>query len=368
MSRYRFELATQADDAQLRARMREGAMEGNIAISFRREPSYFLGCRLQGDRTEVVKCVDTQTNTIVGLGSRSTSEAYINGVAQRIGYLADLRSISAYRGGTLLARGYGFLRQLHEADPVPFYITVIYDGNEVALRNLVGARAGLPEYHEMGRLLTPAIHLDVRRRESACHGLRFRRGSSVQLPQIVRFLNQSLREKQLAPVYRESDFEHGRFCDLRPQDFFLAMEGEKICGTVAAWDQYRMRQTHVERYSLKLATIRPFYNLAATVSPLRALPGIGHAIPYIYLACVAVRNNDPDVFRCLLRAAYNELRHGKWHYAIIGLDATDPLASVLGDYRSIPAAGRVFSVRYPVDGACAAPLAGTGFYLEAGCL
>jgi hypothetical protein len=368
VSRYRFELATESDDAQLRARMREGAMEGNIAISFRREPSYFLGCCLQGDRTEVIKCVDAQTNTIVGLGSRSTSEAYINGEARRIGYLADLRSISAYRSGTLLARGYKFLQQLHDADPVPFYVTVIYEGNEVALRNLVGARAGLPEYREIGRLLTPAIHLDVRRREIALHGLRLVRGSSGQLQQIVRFLNQNLREKQLAPVYRESDFEHGRFRDLRPQDFFLAMDGDEICGTVAAWDQYRMRQTHVERYSHKLATIRPLYNLAARVSPLRALPGIGEAIPYIYLACVAARNNDPEVFRCLLRAAYNELRHGKWHYAIVGLDAADPLVSVLSDYRSIPTAGRVFSVRYPVDGASALHLPGAGFYLEAGCL
>src|SRR5215831_864280 len=102
MRRYRFELATAADEPQLRARMAEGPLAGDIAISFRREPSYFRGCRLQGDATEVVKCVDAQTDTIVGLGSRSTSVAYVNGEVQRIGYLADLRSIAAHRGGTLL--------------------------------------------------------------------------------------------------------------------------------------------------------------------------------------------------------------------------------------------------------------------------
>ena len=74
-SRYAFDLAGPADDAQLRARMAEDRMEGSIAISFRREPSYFAGCRVQGDATQVMKCVDTATGRIVGLGSRSTSLA-----------------------------------------------------------------------------------------------------------------------------------------------------------------------------------------------------------------------------------------------------------------------------------------------------
>jgi len=366
VSRYRFELATEADDPELRARMAEGAMEGEIGISFRREPSYFRGCRLQGDATEVVKCVDLQTSTIVGLGSRSTSMAYIDGEARRIGYLSDLRSIAAYRRGTLLARGYRFLRELHDADPVPFYLTVIYEGNALAMENLVGGRAGLPEYREIGRLLTPAIHLDVRRREPANREITVVRGARGDLPRIVRFLNECQRGKQLAPVYRETDFGMGRFLDLGAKDFFLALDGDEICGTLAAWDQQRIRQTHIERYSRKLAAIRPFYNLAAGITPLRRLPNIGDSIPYVYLACVAARNNDAQIFRSLLREAYNDIRKGPWHYAIVGLHECDELATVLTDYRSIPAAGRVFAVQYR-DSAATMPAPGT-FYLEAGCL
>jgi hypothetical protein len=368
MSRYRFDLATEADDAQLRARMAEGAMEGAIAVSFRREPSYFAGCRVQGDTTQVTKCVDTVTNTIIGLGSRSTSLAYVNGAPQRIGYLADLRSIAAYRGGTLLARGYRFLRTLHDADPVPFYITVIYDGNLDAVKNLVGARAGLPDYRELGRILTPAIYLDVRRRAIPHAHHRVVRGAPSLLPQIVRFLNDCQRQKSLAPVYRESDFGSGRFANLNAKDFFLVMDGQAICATLAAWDQHGIRQTHVERYSRRLGAIRPFYNLAARVSPMRPLPAPGEAIPFVYLACIGVRNNDSETLRFLLRAAYNELRRGPWHYAIAGLDEADPLAAVLADYRCIPAAGRVFTVQYPLEGPAPNAAIPRPFYLEAGCL
>ena len=119
MSRFEFSLAGPADDLQLRARMAGDVMEGGIAVSFRREPSYFSGCRLQGDATQVVKCVDTTTGRVVGLGCRSTTMAFVDGKRERIGYLSDLRLAPELRRGPLVARGYRMLRQLHVADPVP---------------------------------------------------------------------------------------------------------------------------------------------------------------------------------------------------------------------------------------------------------
>jgi hypothetical protein len=144
MSRYAFALATPADDAQLRARMAMDRMEGTIAVSFRREPSYFEGCSVQGDVTQVVKCIDTHTGALAGLGSRSTTVAWVDGRACTIGYLSDLRVAADYRRGTLLARGYSYFRGLHDADPVPFYTTMIYEGNTPALATLQG---GVPGFH-----------------------------------------------------------------------------------------------------------------------------------------------------------------------------------------------------------------------------
>lgn len=365
---YRFAAATQGDDAQLRARMAQDRMEGDIAVSFRREPSYFAGCRVQGESTTVVKCVDASSGRIVGLGSRSTSMLHVDGAPERVGYLADLRVATAERRGTLLARGYRYLRELHVADPVDFYLTVIYEGNRPAFDALVGARAGLPEYRDAGRILTPAIHLDFARSPLGIGGVEIVRGSPARLAEIVAFLNACQGRKQFAPVYRESDFGPGRFLDLQAGDFFLAMRGARIVGTLAAWNQERIRQTHVERYSPRLRTLRPLYNLAARMSALKPLPEPGSRIPYVVLACVAVEDDDTALFRCLLRGAYNELRRGPWHYAIAGLHESDPLAAVLGDYRRIEAAGRLFTVHYPEAGTRMAALGRRVPFMEAGCL
>ena len=54
MSRYRFEPAVEADDAALRARMASDWLRGDLSVSFRREPSYFAGCALQGEQVQVL--------------------------------------------------------------------------------------------------------------------------------------------------------------------------------------------------------------------------------------------------------------------------------------------------------------------------
>jgi len=367
-ARYAFGIADAADDGELRARMAEDRLEGDIAISFHREPSYFAGCSLQGDATTVMKCVDTTTGRIVGLGSRSTLIANVDGLPQRIGYLADLRGATEVRRGTLLARGFRLLRELHQQDPVPFYTAVIYEGNTPAVANLIGARAGLPDFRDFGRVLTPAIHIDFPRPAIRLEGVEFTRGTADELPRIFEFINRTRRHRQFAPVWRLEDFGGGRLAGLAASDFFVARTGDRIVGTIAAWDQSALRQTHVERYSRRLALLRPTWNLAARVTALRPLPAEGAPIPFIYLAGVAVERDDLQLFRSLLRAAYRGLRKGPWHYAICSLHEHDPLVSALDDYRRIQAAGRLFVAHYPEAAALADSLSAGVPCIEAGSL
>jgi hypothetical protein len=368
MSRYEFALATAADDAQLRARMAMDHMEGAIAVSFRREPSYFAGCCVQGDVTQVVKCIDHQTGVLAGLGCRGATQAYVDGAALKIGYLSDLRVATEYRGGTLLARGYRYFRDLHDADPVPFYTTMIYEGNAPALDTLMGGRAGLPHYRDWGRFLTPALHLDFRMKPAPVAGVSVERGSNARLAEIVSFLNRWQSRKQFAPVYRESDFPHGRFRGLRGEDFYLAIRHGRIAGTIAVWDQSVLRQTHVERYSTALTLLRPAYNMLSMVSPLKSLPAPGERIPGVYLACLATEEDDVTVFRHLLCAVHEDIRRGPWHFAIAGLHESDPRAAVLTEMRHIPAAGCLFAVHFADQPLSLDPLEMRVPYLEAGCL
>jgi hypothetical protein len=368
MSKFEFALATPNDDAQLRQRMAEDWMQGKISVSFRREPNYFDGCNVQGETVQVIKCTEQQTGRIVGLGSRLISQAFINGEIKPLGYLADLRGHPEYRRGTLLARGYRFLRQLHDENPVPLYYSLILEGNTTALQNLVGGRAGLPHYRDMGRILTPAIHLDLPKPDIKIPGVRFERNgvgaSHISLPAILQFVQTWQSKKQFAPYYQLADFEGCRLTGLKAEDFYLAIRGNQLVGAVAAWNQQAFRQTHVERYSPQLAMIRPFYNLLARMTPLKPLPAPGKMVPYFYLAFVAIEDNNPEIFRGLLRTLYRDCHRGSWHYFIAGLHENDPLATVLKEYRRIEAAGRLFVIYYPDGEALFHQLDGRVPYLE----
>jgi hypothetical protein len=365
-ARYQVSLADSSDDAELRRRMASDPMQGDMALSFRREPDYFLGCGVQGDQSQIIKCVDSKSGRIVGLGARHSKRLFVNGVETRFGYLSDLRGDKNVRKRTLLARGYAFLRELHSIDEIRLYFSVILDGNDEAISALTTARAGLPIYEDRGRILTPAIYLDRQKPELLSGGVTIRRGEVSDMPQVFEFLQREHAKKQLAPCYRHSDLGSPRLLGLTPENFYIAYRGGRVAGCVAIWDQSEFRQTHVERYSGSLRMAKPFFNFAARFSSLHALPAAGEKIPYLYLSLIATENNRADIFATLLRTVYREQRNREYHFLIAGLHEQDPLCEVLNEYRSIEAGGRLFLIYYPEDAEFAANLDDRTYYVEMG--
>ncbi len=354
-SRFQFALATAADDAQLRHRMAADWLRGNLSVSFRREPSYFAACAVQGDTSEVFCCRDTATGELVMMASRSIRQALVNGVPQRLGYIGDIRLAPEHRNGIILGRAARFLRRLHQDNPVPLYFGIILDGNQAALDAFTRPRAGLPALTDLGRILTPAIHLDLPRRSLREPGLSFEMARADQLEEVAAFLSRANIQKQFAPCIRSLQ---------GAPDLLLAIRNNRIVGCCAGWDQRSFRQTHIEAYSRSLALLRPVYNFAAALLPLKRLPAPGSALPYLYLSFVAIEENDPRIFRLLLREFYCRHRSGPWHYVIAGLHERDPLAAVLQEYRRIDAGGRLFAVNYDDGAQVVAGLDGRVPYIE----
>lgn len=349
MTRYRFALADPSQDDALQKRMAEDVMRGTIAVSFRRAPSFFAGSALQGSTTQVITCTDTQSGRLVGLGTRATLSTYINGKMCDTGYLCDLRGDSRVRGGTLLARGYRYLQNLHREQPIPLYYTMVLDGNESVLSLLTSGRAGLPHYRALGKFSTPAIILAGKRKYSFDPDIELSQCSVTELDEVVAFVNRIYRNYQFAPVLTVEDFNNGRLAGLSAEDITVARMANRIVGVTACWDQSRVRQIHIEQYSSVLRFLRPSYNLLAGLLSYKPLPAAGNSLACFYLCMMAVENEDKVVFRHLLEHIYSQRRHGHWQLFFAGLHERHPLRSVLSAFRSIPAAGNLFAVHWPED-------------------
>ena len=355
MPQVSFQAASAADDADLRRLLRDNPMQqGGLTLSFRREPSYFAACSVLGQSAEVFVGRDTQTGALAGVGARYHLPAFINGQAQSIVYLADLRVQTAYRNSIHLRRAYQFLRQRHAADPAPVYTTMILQDNRAALATIAAQRAGLPPYHAQGTVHTPLILLGWQKPTLAAP-CTIRRATAADWAAIVAFLNRENARYQFAPVYHENDLTNGRLREMQPENILLAEANGSIIGTIALLQQSAFRHLHIDAYHGAWRFIRPVYNALARLTPLAPLPRAGEALKYAYLSLMAVQNDDLAVFRALLRQAYRASHGTGLHYLIGAFHERHPLRPAFADYAGIPSGGQLFTVQfdsepYPLDG------------------
>jgi hypothetical protein len=371
MSRFQFELATFADDADLRQIMAQTPMPGRIAVSFRREPSYFAGVAVDGQFRQVIAARDCTEKRIIGFGSRSISERYVNGRPQPIGYLSSLRLLPVHRNRGLLARGYAFFRKQHADGRTRLYLTTIAEGNDVALALLTSGRAGLPAYHYAGRYHTLALPL-ARRPSFPRNGsdIEVRPATADDLATVLNFLETVGPSRQFFPHYQADDFFTSGCAlkDLRPEDLLLAHRGRQLVGMIAGWDQHGFRQTVVHGYRWPLGVLRPFYNAWASWRGEPRLPGVGDSFRYLTAALPLVLDDDAEVFATLLGALRNHRANGPWEYLLLGLHEKDPLLAVARTFRATWYTTRLYLVCWQDGEELRAALDGRPPYLELGSL
>lgn len=344
MATLQFGFAQHQDDVRLRALMRDNVMAGPVAVTFRREPSYFLATAVQGAAGQIIKAVDVQTQAWACVGGRFTVPAYVNGQRIHMGYLADLRLEAAYRKGYVLRRAFDFLRQCHQHDPLPLYTTMILQGNTPALRTLAANRAGMPRYVAQGFVHTPLLLLAGRKNNITLAGVHVAVGRDEDAAAVFAFLNREHKRRQFAPHYDVADLGTPRLLGLSMADFMVAWQDGQVVGAMAGWDQSLCRQIHVHSYHGHWRWLKPVYHVLSQVAGLPKLPKPGGMLHHGYVALWAVAQDNKDVFRVLLRALYCA-RYGKgWHYMVCAMHECDPLLPLLREYRHIDAGGHLFTV------------------------
>jgi hypothetical protein len=345
-SRFQIGLASPDDDSEIRALLRRIVIPGAIRVTFEREPSFLQSCRLHGRLCQVVVGRDALSGGIIGMGTRSVDEGFINGQPAPLGYLSDLRLEPAYRGGTLVARGYKLFRRLHGDGRTRLYTTAIFSSNRLALGTIASGRAGLPGYHDMGGIRCPGISLGKPKPEIVA-GCEVVQGTASLLPAIVACLNRNHGRRQFGPFHRERDFvAGGRWLDCGPEDFYVAFRGGEVSGVLAAWDQSGFKQTRIAGYDRKLKWALPVVDRIRRLRRLPPYPRPGDHLRALHIAFVAVDGDDLQVFRALLRRAYNRAVANRYLFAMISLHERDPLLPALDDYSLTPFNGRLFCVCY----------------------
>lgn len=340
--RFEFSLASEAEDEALRSLLRRIAMPGNITLSFQREPSFLLAEQAGSIASQVMVCKDRAKDQIVGMGSRSIRDVYIDGKPARVGYLSMLRGVPEARGNIALARGYRYLRELHADGAVPYYFSTILDDNMEAKNLLTSARGGLPIYKPLAQLITYLIPLR-RNRPSTSSDSAVSRVDQHQISDAVAFLQRWNSRYQFAPVYTLADILGQSkllpaFC---PENFYIYRQKGEICGTLGVWDQQSFKQTVVTAYSRTMQWLRPFYNRYAAITGKPGLPPPGSEIKVLYASFLS---GDQRASEALLNRVRADWSGKSYDYLSIGVCADNPLAQVASRYATQRISSTVYIV------------------------
>ncbi len=341
-------IAEPADDVGIRLLLRQRLTPSPIHLAYLREPSFLDALSVEGRFNQALIDIDSSTNQVFGVCSRSIKTAFINGQATSLGYINNLYFAPPYRGGNYLALGGRTMRELHEDGRTKMYLITIVEGNKTARLLLPSGRAGLPTLHDFGRYQCVAISLKQKVKDSpVCLTIRSARAEDV--PDIIEFWHREGSRKQFFPEYSADDLlsANGLLRGLYPENILLAHVGGEVVGTVAAWDQSAFRQVMVTGYSRRLTLLRPLYNMVAQFLGYPVfLPRAGSPISnYFSLSLVCVKDNNPQVFMALLAELMKRYKSG-YDYFMAGFHESDTLLPVLKQYRYFDYSMRLFIAYY----------------------
>lgn len=320
--------------------MRENPLPGRVALSYEREPCYFAASALEGPFQQTIVAREEGTGEVLGCANRSVRLRFVNGEARPVGYMSQLRFHPRVRRGMglarFLSRAFALFHELHGDGRAPFYLVSIVAGSHPARRLLTSGLPGFPRLRAQDRLATHAIHLGrLRRPLPLPQGLRLEAGSEALLPALLDCLDRNGRRRQLAPCWTaETLCRPGSTPGLAATDFSLALDGDRVVGCLAAWDQSAVKQLVVRGYAGALAGWRLLLNLVAPLGGWPRLPAPGTGLRSCYASHRAVDGDDPALFAALLRAVYNRAVCRGCRFLTIGLGETDPLRSALAGYRA----------------------------------
>jgi hypothetical protein len=316
-----------ADDADLRALLRDNAMHGWVAMSLEREPSYFLGEGLMGPSISVIARDLRAAARPVGMYSCTDLPVHIDGRPTQAGYLAGLRVDPVYRHRLRVVRnGFASIDVLApiQAGP-PFRFTSIASDNEAARRLLEARLPGMPVYRPAGRVETLALST----RHARDNGLLIP-ARRADIPALVAFYNRHARGYQFAPVL-SADWLLGLSAErgLALHDFWLLWQAGEIRGCLAVWDQRAYKQVVARAYRFPLRLLRRPYNAWAALARRIALPAPGQRLEQAFLAFFALHPAVAPLAVDVLRAALHRVALKGARVGVLGLSVDHPLMAPL---------------------------------------
>lgn len=342
----RCRLATPADDALLRALLRDHGLPTWVEMVLAREPDFFAAhARLPGTHWAVLaEDESAPTAEPVGLYTAAVLDLHVDGRAERLGYLGGLRVRPGQRHRIRhLRAGYDSIEPLAPAPrSLPWWLSVVSADNHAARRLLEAGLRGLPRYHPLGDYLTLALPAARGRRAGPGGQSLWRPAEPRDVPALLACHNAQAARRQCAPVLDAETVARIGLARWRVHE-----RAGRIAGMAALWDQRPFRQVLARRYRPPLGALIPAWNLWARLARRVPLPRAGEALAQSYLAYLALTPDSPSAAQPDAATLLADLlTHCPTPVAALGLPAGHALLAALAPLKPLRYPARLYAVSW----------------------
>lgn len=333
MSCYLIRRATSDDNAALCA-LCQIPMKGNIMLTFERSPDFFAGSKIQSEEIETYACVRKASNKISGVFSVGKRRVFYKNEVREIRYLSDLRIHPEIQGLRLVYEIGRFITDNNIlADNVAQ--SIVFAENEVMLRlveklDRPAKKMLLLKYFPAGNYISYMVKFSRQKEDD--RDIQIKKAGLLDIPQMQALVLKEGPRKEFFPYYDFNQLQNDYYAGLSIDHFYLAYKNKELIGIAGIWDQHQIKQTRIYNYSIYYKLLRPFINIFAVLTGGFLLPAKGKVLRYLSIHSILIKNNNFNIFNCLLAAINNDYTNGKFNYFLVGLDEKDDLNKSLYNF------------------------------------
>jgi GNAT superfamily N-acetyltransferase len=285
-------------------------MEGSLVVSTQRGPDFFSLYDLQRGASRAFVYDD---GSFAGMAALLVRDGWLDGAAQKVGYLGDLRLRGTGRARRAFPAMFGhfFQREVERTGCVSF-LTGVIASNALAIQSLARRkkrRSPQPYYHLFREFEMASVQMVWRRRARIPSGLWVGSATAGDVSALSDFLHEDHRKRPFGYRFDDGELEHRlqRWPGFTLADTLVARtddERGRIVGCATLWDPSPVKRYRVERYAGDMKMVKLAVSLASRVTGCPRLPEAGEDFRSLYLTNLSVADENPVVLRALLERAY----------------------------------------------------------------
>lgn len=319
-------------------------MPGAISLRIDRDPDFFALLRMRG---EALVYVATCDGRVIGSISGTIHAAYVNGVAERVAYVGDLKVLPEFAGRRISVRLIATLQERLRAEGIDLTYNVVAKGNErvskfTAKKHVSRGVVALGDFINDEILASPF----------AKRSKRYSIGepSREDLPAIVELIDRVRRKRMFGRHVTLAELE--RVTDATGNlDFakiLVAREAGCIKATLTVEDTGLFKRNVLMSAPPVLRAVLSVLRLARIAIPKLNVPRVGDSLAMLYVRYMACEDGHEEAFVPLLAEARAEAFRRGSSFVSVGLHENDPYrAAVSGlprfTFRSVAVSNSIFT-------------------------